>query len=348
MSAVVGVVAAAGLIAGVSAATPSPGRGSGSSPAPAGTLLSLHTDHVRTLRNSRTREGVRARSSTPFAKSIVGQTYTQTAGQASSGPTAWSDATPSPTAQASPATSPKVAAAVGPSAASLTWVVDWSTAKSIASDPAAVAAIKGATIYEIVRVGGKVAPGLPAVATLDFKSVSQMAAAFTAGDIAPWDRAVVYDPEHWSATPLSEQLAVVSATAEAKQLAAQYHLTFIATPGTDLMEVLTPGQWPLAKDYLQYDLAGKCAAAGPALFDIQAQALETNLAAYMTQVSGATAQIHAANPATLALGDVTDHIGSSAIPTADVVAAIRASEADVTGYFLNAPVEGGAIIQALG
>lgn len=242
----------------------------------------------------------------------------------------------------------KTVATSGASASQLTWVMDWSTAKSIASNSAAVAAIKGATIYEIVKVGGKVAPGLPAIATLDFKSVSTMATDFAAGDIASWDHAVVYDPEHWSATPLSEQLDVVAATAEAKQLAAKYHLTFIATPATDLMEVLTPGKWPLYKDYLNYNLAGKCSTSDPNFFDIQAQTLETHLTTYMTQTSGATAQVHAASPGTFVLGDVTDSISGSSVPVTDVVAAIRASEADVSGYYLNAPVEGGAIIKALG
>lgn len=230
----------------------------------------------------------------------------------------------------------------------MTWVMDWSTAASIAANPQAVAAISEATIYEIVRVGGTVAPGLPAIATLDFKSVTQMQAAFAAGQVNSWDHAVVYDPEHWSATPLSEQQNVVAAMGQAEQLAAQQHLALIATPATDLMEVLTPGPGTLAEDYVGYDLAGRAAASGASVVDIQAQALETDLSSYQYQIASAMAQIHSSNASAAGLGDVTDHLGSATVPVAQVVAAIRATEGEVRGYFLNAPAEGGAIVQALG
>lgn len=226
--------------------------------------------------------------------------------------------------------------------------MDWSTARSIADNPAAEQAIAGATIYEIVSYGGTVAPGLPAIPTLDFKSVSTMAQAFSAGDINSWDRAVVYDPEHWSQTPLAEQQSVVAATAEAAQLAAAHHLTFIATPATDLMEALTPGQWPLAQDYLSYNLAGKIAAAGPQLLGVQAQAQEENPSAYGALTAGGAAQVRDANASVAVIGDLTDHIGSTPVPVASVVAAAGAVDQVVDGFFLNAPTEGGAIIQALG
>ncbi|HVA21802.1 MAG TPA: hypothetical protein VNN74_06885 [Candidatus Micrarchaeia archaeon] len=226
--------------------------------------------------------------------------------------------------------------------------MDWATAQSIANDPAAVQALAGATIYEIVQPGGRPAPGLPAIATLDFKSVATMSASLSAGQASPWDEAVVYDPEHWAATPLSEQQSVVAATAQAATLAAAHHLTLIATPASDLMEVLMPGQWPLYQDYLTYDLAGKTAALAPGLIDIQAQASETSLPQYVAQITGATAQSRGANPSTTVLGDITDHLNGAAVPINQITAAINATDGVVQGYFLNAPTAGGAIIQALG
>ena len=179
--------------------------------------------------------------------------------------------------------------------------------------------------------------GWQSIITMDFTSYAAMQQSFANNQVSSSVQAIVYDPEAWSFTPLSEQQNIIATIAAAAALAHAHHKQFIVTPATDLIRVVAPATIgdPYTR-FLATQIIGNAAKVAD-IVEIQAQGAETNLPRFTQFVAAAVAQAKAAKP------DISVFVGLSTNPSgqqvtgAQLKAAFQATHTYVNGYWLNIP-----------
>jgi hypothetical protein len=151
---------------------------------------------------------------------------------------------------------------------------------------------------------------------------------------------ILYDPEHWSYTPLSEQLDVGAATAQAASLARAAGRRLIVAPATNLAELVSPGE-PASTAFMQTDDLAKVAASA-SVVEIQAQGLERNPTRYAAYVTRAVGQIRSASPSAVIYAGLSTNPSGGPVTAAELVSAVRLTSSEVSGYWLNIPSPGAA------
>lgn len=169
---------------------------------------------------------------------------------------------------------------------------------------------------------------------LVYSSYAQFAADIANHAISPAYAWVMYDPEHWAATPLNEQQNPALYLQQFGQLAHANGLKVMEAPGRDLG--LVPGAaCPLVRGqnldhwYLRCDIPGAAAANGDLLV-VQDQVNTTNVAEFDYLYSASRAEAQAANPQV-----VTDAEVSTTYGTASQIAT-AAKSASPDGIYINA------------
>ena len=243
-----------------------------------------------------------------------------------------------PAATSSPGPSPspsQQAAGAGPA-----WFVTRAALKSLMADQTARDRLLGTQIYEILRPGQELLAGVEARPVVTFTSAATLKQAVTSGQIPPGTYGVMYDPEVWSFTPVDEQRDPVSAAAGAASVAHAHGLRFIVSPALNLTPVLSPGssaqRW---RRFLDLNLAAEFAKVADVI-ELQAQSLERDATSYTTFVREATAQATAAKPGVTVIAGLSTNPPGSTVNSTNLVAAIAATRALVTGYWLNIPGPG--------
>jgi len=168
-----------------------------------------------------------------------------------------------------------------------------------------------------------------------YRSLAAFQADVQAGTIHKAFRWVMYDPESWQDTPVTEQVDPCAAMQAFGQLGHSLGYRVILTPARDLAAV--PGTWvprqpgeSISSWYLRAGIAG-CAGSHADVIDLQAQALTLDQDAYIAFVEEAAAQARAANPYAIQLSGVSTRYGTAG----QMAAAAQAVEVD--GYWLNVP-----------
>jgi hypothetical protein len=220
------------------------------------------------------------------------------------------------------------------------WLLARSALADVASNDAVAAGLARTRVYELVQPGQQplgLAGALPAVV---FSSADMLIDAVGAGNVPARTQAVVYDPEAWALTPLSEQLDPAGAVARAAAAARGRGLQFIAAPALNLTTVLAPGSLlPRWQSFLELGLAGRIAEHADVL-EFQAQSLERDAASYAGFVAAAAHQARRANPGAALLAGVSTNPPGAAVDAGQLVAAIRSVAGLVDGYWLNVPRPG--------
>jgi hypothetical protein len=152
---------------------------------------------------------------------------------------------------------------------------------------------------------------------------------------------ILYDPEHWSYTPLTEQLNVGASTQQAESLAHAAGRQLIVAPATNLAEAAAAPGESAASSFIQTDDLAKVAA-NANIVEIQAQGLERNSSRYAAYVAQAVGQIRSANPSATIYAGLSTNPSGGPVTAAELVAAVRATSSEVTGYWLNIPSPGSA------
>jgi len=173
----------------------------------------------------------------------------------------------------------------------------------------------------------------------DVRSVGQLRAGLSRG-LPPQVSEVLFDPEHWSFTPTSEQLAVAQATAQVAAIARAAGLGLIVAPSTDLAEVVDPGQRVAPAFLASGILAGVAASASSV--EVQAQGLESDPTRYAAYVRSAAGQVHSANPAASVLAGLSTNPSGQSVTPAELLEAVALTRSVVAGYWLNVPSGGAA------
>jgi hypothetical protein len=234
-----------------------------------------------------------------------------------------------------PAPTPGPGAAHPPVAASANeiWIIGRGAIEQMLHNGASSALIRRAFDNDHTFVYGE-GPGTPysssqiGVPTITFESYQTIVQAFRNGTLPGDYKAVLYDNEHWSKTPLNEQQHPARYMALVGHLLHRRGMLYIATPAPDLM-------WAVSKPADSYNAFVKSGVPAAAaryadVLDLQAQVRETDLPDYSSFVRTAATQARAANPRIKVVIGIRTNPGATAM-----LAAYRATASMGEGYWLN-------------
>ena len=165
----------------------------------------------------------------------------------------------------------------------------------VLSDPTVAARLEAARVYEILTPGEPPLAAAGAEPVVTFSAVSTLRQAVNGGQLPAGTRAVLYDPEVWPYTPVTEQRDPVQAARQAAAVTRAHHLTLIVAPALDLATAQPRTGGPLWRQYLRLNLIGGIARVA-GVVEVQAQSLERDPQVYRAFVRAAAAQARAANP----------------------------------------------------
>jgi hypothetical protein len=208
------------------------------------------------------------------------------------------------------------------------------------ADPAIRPRLERARIYELLQPGQQPLAGVGATPVVTFPSVAGLRSALADDALPAGTKAVLYDPEAWSYTPLAEQRDPVQAAAQAARLAHAHGLKIIVSPALNLTTVMQPGRsaqrW---QTFLDLGIAGSIARVADTV-ELQAQSLERQPAEYAAFVRAAAAQARAASPGVTVIAGLSTNPPGAVVDSEQLTTAIQSSRADVQGYWLNIPGNG--------
>jgi hypothetical protein len=175
-------------------------------------------------------------------------------------------------------------------------------------------------------------------------SEAQFATDVAAGTIPAYVKVVHYDNENWAETPLEEQQQPGLYMRLFCQTAHQHHWLCATGPGRDLCPVAYPSfKGTNTACYLANNLAGQAAEYAD-FTDIQGQGLETDgTTAYANFIDTAADQARSANPAIIALGNLSPMPNGSPV-TADALNADAQAvcPSKVAGFYMTVTSAGAA------
>jgi hypothetical protein len=174
---------------------------------------------------------------------------------------------------------------------------------------------------------------------LDTRSLQEIRLAI-AGTLSPRITLILYDPEHWSFTPIAQQSAVGTATRTAASIAHGAGRELIVAPATNLAQKMAPGE-STADAFMQTNDLGKVAVSADWV-EIQAQGLERNPERYAAYINDALRQIRLANPNAVVYAGLSTNPSGPPVDAAELVEDVRLTSSTVSGYWLNIPSPGTA------
>jgi len=220
------------------------------------------------------------------------------------------------------------------------WLLTRSALSKLISDPTVRDELQGSQIYEILQPGQQPLPGVTAEPVVTFASSTALQDAISSGQLPASTFGVLYDPEAWSFTPVTEQRDPVLAATRAAAVAHAHGLHLIVSPALNLTTILKPGsQEPRWRQFLSLNLAGRLARIAD-FVELQAQSLEQDTATYTAFVQAATSQASAANPRISVLAGLSTNPPGAPVDSEDLTAAVQATRSMVDGYWLNIPGQG--------
>jgi hypothetical protein len=220
-----------------------------------------------------------------------------------------------------------------------TWMLTRDALSQVLSDPSVAARLEAARVYEILTPGKPPLAAAGAEPVVTFSSVSALRQAVDGGQLPSGTRAVLYDPEVWPYTPVSEQRNPVRAAQQAAAITRAHHLSLIVAPALDLATAQPRPGGPLWRQYLRLNLAGAMARVA-SVVEVQAQSLEREPRTYRAFVRAAAAQARAASPHVTVLAGLSTNPPGPVVSGQQLASAIQASRAAVSGYWLNIPGRG--------
>jgi hypothetical protein len=214
------------------------------------------------------------------------------------------------------------------------WVGTQKTAETLSAVDAGLAQtfLGGSTSFAL---GGWGSASVPSQA---WASEAQFADDLVSGRIPSDVRLVMYDPERWSATPRKERCDPKAAMHAFATLAHRHGYLVMITPHPNLTSVSRAAcaAQPDESEGHSFIRCGlEAAAAREAdIVEVQAQSLETDVAAYRRLVAAASAQARSANPGVLVVSGLSTSFTND--PSV-LFRAWRSVLGIVDGHYLNVP-----------
>jgi hypothetical protein len=233
-----------------------------------------------------------------------------------------------------PSAAMQPSAPVGPSSTGTHWLIGTSAISKLEGvvGPGTVAGNQDGPQTTVIT-GTRIPSGLAGwhvTFALDARSVAEIQDAVGSG-LPSRITEILYDPEHWSFTPITEQQNVGAATAQAASIAHGAGRQLIVTPASDLADVEAPGE-----SFLQTDDLAKVAASANVV-EIQAQGLERNSANYAAYVAQAVSQIRSANASVQIYAGLSTNPSGGPVTAPELVSDVDLTRSEVLGYWLNIP-----------
>lgn len=227
------------------------------------------------------------------------------------------------------------------SAAGTTWLLTRAALTDVAQSSAALATLAQGRVVELVPPSSRplLPPGLSITPAFTVDSVTALQSMISTDTVPSWARAVLFDDEAWSLTPLNEQLYPVQAAQAAATLARAAGLSLWCAPGLDLVSELDPSAPSYWQGYLALNLAGNIGSVCGGL-DLQAQSLERNSKTYQTFVAEAAAQATATHPGVALTAGLSTNPPGPAVSLKDLEAAVAGTISITRGFWLNIPNPG--------
>jgi len=220
------------------------------------------------------------------------------------------------------------------------WLLTRSALAQLRTDLVVRDELNRARVYEILQPGQHALAGVTAEPVVTFASAAALQNAIRHGQLPTGIYGVLYDPEAWPFTPVTEQRDPVRAAASAAVVAHAHGLLLIVASALNLTAVLDPaGGTPRWRKFLALNLAGRLARVADVI-ELQAQSLERDTTAYAAFVRAATAQAAAAHPRISVLAGLSTNPPGTPVDSQRLAAAIRATRSAVAGYWLNIPSPG--------
>jgi hypothetical protein len=195
------------------------------------------------------------------------------------------------------------------------------------------------TTFVVITTHLGVPAGWVSVPVQSFTSEQTLAQTMSGAGPLPGVKAVLYDAESWSFTPPAEQRDPATYYGLAAQVAHAHGLALIATPAMDLASASRQTGETLIHAYLRLRIPA-AAASHADLFEVQSQSSATDPTAFAALLSDAAAQAQQANPGVAVLGGLTTNHDGTRFTATQLVTAIHAAPAAVTGYWMNDPAGG--------
>jgi hypothetical protein len=191
--------------------------------------------------------------------------------------------------------------------------------------------------------------GWQATTVRAYASAAAFATDVAHGSVPAGTTTVLYDPEQWSATPLTEQQQPSVFMAQFAQLAKTQRYSSIMTPAVNLMNVAgaecTAQTGEAAEDaFIRCNIAGKAAVAD--VVNIQWQRLEADATRYASYVATSAGQAKAVNPQVIFLTQLTTRtFDTQSMPTTGCLmyTAYLAARTSVQGFWLHVDPNNGQI-----
>ena len=224
----------------------------------------------------------------------------------------------------------------------LHWIINGPALQYYIQDASARAYFEGAQPFVIRRKTDTLTlpPSWNAREVRSFTSERAIERAFATGAIDSHVRAILYDNEAWSFTPLEEQRDSAGYTRKAASVVHAHGLQLIAAPSVNLLRTLDPGYTGKKfQRFLELGVLGGAAKSADVVV-IQAQGAETALPLYSGFVRDGAGQARAANPHVLVLAGVSTNPSGQAVTADQVLAAIEQTKGAVDGYWMNVPSPG--------
>jgi len=177
--------------------------------------------------------------------------------------------------------------------------------------------------------------GYATTPVLAYTSYARFSSDIKANSITYPYKWVMYDPENWSQTPVSEQQNPIGAMRQFGKLAHAHGLQVVMAPSLDLGAVagsVLPRQKgeSVSHWYVRVNIAGAAAAAGNT-YIFQDEFNTTNVPVYASLFNSVKAQAHAAN----ATGKVYSEVSTMNGTAAQMAAAVKSVTAD--GFYVATP-----------
>ena len=228
----------------------------------------------------------------------------------------------------------------GGSATDPSWLLTRRALSEVSADDAARRVLGHETVDELLAPGQQPLAGVPAQVIVVFPAAGELEAAIRGDGLPPGTVGVLYDPEAWSFTPVSEQRDPARAAARAAGVAHRHRLRFIVAPALDLTTRQARGSTTSrAHAFLHLGLLARLARTADAV-ELQAQSLERAPAAYRAFVVQGAAQARSANRHVSVLSGLSTNPPGAEVSDDQLRRDVAATRSVAAGYWLNVPGRG--------
>lgn len=216
------------------------------------------------------------------------------------------------------------------------WVINSNVLKVLSKYQKIFSYITTQGVIEVTPIGSTPLVGEGIIPAVKFASSKRLVQAISSGLIPTWAKAVVYDPEAWSLTPLPEQENPVTASDAASVAVRGAGLIYVVTPALDLTKVLAPGTPFDGQSLVALNLYGNLAKSADVMV-VQSQSLEGDPTKFKALLSQSSKQANTTNSNIDLLGGLSTNLHGTTATISELTSSFSSGTGYVNGFWFNVP-----------